>query len=159
MKKKTLLILAVGVVGIVNLFSMKSVFADCAGVATGTINCDGNNGVTALLALGLNILTYGVGIAGVIGILISGYEYMTAADNPSKMTQAKNRIIQVVIGLLCYAALWVGLRFLMPGDLEQNLKKVEDVQTVENDKDVNKSETKDKTEENNESGSGTTTTE
>lgn len=93
-----------------------SILNGCADKAT---EGDGA-GVMCILSLVLSILTYGVGILGVIGIIISGIQYMTSQGDPSKMAKAKSRILQVVIGLLVYAIMWAALRFLVPG-FELNL--------------------------------------
>lgn len=93
----------------------------CAGVNTSLINCDvgeddkSGNGIFYLLSIVLNILTFGVGAAGVLGLVISGIQYMTANGNPAQMTKAKNRIIQVVIGLVAYGLFWALLEWLIPG--------------------------------------------
>lgn len=129
MKKITVLMLAVGMIGVINLLTAQMVFADCVGVPTGTVNCESNNGVTALLGIVLNVITFGVGVAGTIGFVLAGYQYMTATDSPAKVVQAKERMMYIVIGLVMYAVLWTFLQFLMPGNLEQNLQKIETVET------------------------------
>lgn len=72
-------------------------------------------GVICVAKLVLNIMTYGIGILGVVGIVISGIQYITSQGDPGKMAKAKNRIIQVVIGLVIYAVLYAALYFLVPG--------------------------------------------
>ena len=63
----------------------------------------------------LEILAWGIGIAALVGILISGILYMTARDNPEQVIKAKNRIVQIVIGFALYATLWAALNWLLPG--------------------------------------------
>lgn len=72
-------------------------------------------GIFTVLSIILNVLTYGVGIAGVLGIVISGVQYLTARDNEQQMAKAKSRIINVVIGLAAYAVMWAFLQWLLPG--------------------------------------------
>lgn len=72
-------------------------------------------GIFNILAIVLNVLTAGVGVAGVLGIVISGIQYMTASGNEAQMTKAKNRIVQVVIGLVMYGLFWALLEWLLPG--------------------------------------------
>lgn len=81
--------------------------------------CPGESGegIFDILAIALNIATFGVAAAGVIGIIISGYQYMTARDNSAAVVKAKNRILQVVIGLAIWALFWGVLQFLLPGGL------------------------------------------
>lgn len=101
-----------------------SVFADDGVKASILTKCadeankddgDGSEGIVCLLSLALTIMTYGVGVLGVLGIVISGIQYMTSQGDPAKMAKAKSRILQVVIGLIIYAVMWGALRFLVPG--------------------------------------------
>lgn len=87
-----------------------SILTNCASQAD-----DNGAGITCILSLLLTIMTYGVGILGVIGIILSGIQYTMSQGDPSKMAKAKNRLLQVVIGLIVYALMWAGLRFLVPG--------------------------------------------
>ncbi|MBR3256874.1 hypothetical protein IKG02_01115 [Candidatus Saccharibacteria bacterium] len=105
-------------------FSPAPAFAEkCAGVETSLINCDvaeddkEGGGIFYILSIVLNILTFGVGAAGVLGIVISGVQYMSASGNEVQMTKAKNRIVQVVIGLVAYGLFWAVLEWLIPGGI------------------------------------------
>lgn len=72
-------------------------------------------GIYKLLDLVLTIMTYGVGVLGTLGIVISGIQYATAGDNEGQTVKAKSRIFNVVIGLLLWAAMYAILQFLIPG--------------------------------------------
>jgi len=76
---------------------------------------DGEDGIFKVLNVILSVLTWGIGIAGTLGIVISGIQYMTAKDDPVQMTKAKNRLIQIIIGLAIYAVMWAFLQWLLPG--------------------------------------------
>ena len=78
---------------------------------------DSQNGIYVVLSIVLDVLMAGVGVAAVIGIAISGVQYLTAGGNEAQMVKAKNRIIQVVIGLVIWALMWAGLNWLVPGGL------------------------------------------
>ena len=80
----------------------------------------GTDGIFAVLNVILNVLTWGVGIAGTIGIVITGITYMTAKDDVAQMTKAKNRLIQIIIGLVVYAVMWGFLQWLLPGGVFGN---------------------------------------
>jgi hypothetical protein len=84
--------------------------------------CPGSNGegIYEILALGLSIVTYGVAAAAVIGVIISAYQYMTARDNSAQVVKAKNRILQIIIGLVIWVLIWGILQFLLPGGLFAN---------------------------------------
>lgn len=102
------------------------VFAEgegCDGVRTSIIGDGGcvtdSNGsaIFDVLNIALQILTYGVGIVGTIGIVIAGIQYMTAKDNASQMANAKTRLIAIAIGLAAYAMIWAFLQWLLPGGI------------------------------------------
>ena len=78
------------------------------------------SGIFAILNIALDILTFGVGILATIGVMISGYRYLTAKDDASKVQKAKDRLVQIVIGLAIYAIIWAVLEFLLPGGLFGN---------------------------------------
>ena len=77
----------------------------------------GGEGIFSILGLILNILTYGVGIAGVLGIVLSGVQYLTARDNEQQVAKAKSRIINIIIGLAIYAVMWGFLQWIIPGGI------------------------------------------
>lgn len=90
-----------------------AILKDC-GDEAGGVN---GEGIFCIVGIGLNILTYGVGILGTLGLVISGVQYATAAGDPARMTKAKSRIFQIVIGLVLYAIMYVLISFLIPGGL------------------------------------------
>lgn len=79
--------------------------------------CDDGEGggIFFILNIILTVLTFGVGIAGTIGIVIAGIQYSSAKDNEQQMAKAKMRIVQIVIGLAIWAVLYIALRWLIPG--------------------------------------------
>ncbi len=82
-----------------------------------TYNCscdeDGSS-IYGLLRLILNIMTIGIGILGIIGITIVGIQYLTAGGNEEQTRKAKQRLIEIVIGLVAYVALYALLSWLLP---------------------------------------------
>ena len=83
------------------------------------VGSDGG-GVFMVLNVILQVLTWGVGIAGTAGIIFTGIQYMTAKDDVAQLTKAKNRLIQIVIGLAAYAVMWAFLQWLLPGGIFGN---------------------------------------
>lgn len=80
-------------------------------------------GVYMVLNLVLDILTYGIGIAAIIGILISGTLYLTAKGNENQVIKSKKRLLEIVIGVAVYVVLYAGLNFILPGGkLNTNVK-------------------------------------
>ena len=82
----------------------------------GDLQDDGKGcGVFMVLNFIIDMLTFGIAIAAAIGIGIAGITYLTAKGNVAQATKAKRRIYEIIIGLAAYAALYVGLNFLLPG--------------------------------------------
>lgn len=56
-----------------------------------------------ILELVVDILTIGVGILGVVGMTITGIQYLTADNNKAKIDKTKRRMFEIMIGLAVYA--------------------------------------------------------
>lgn len=95
----------------------------CGGVDTAIIKCDDsgdgveNSAIWNLLIMAINILSAGVGILAVGGIIYASILYTTAEDKQDQVNKSKDIITNVVIGLVAYALMWAGLNFLIPGGL------------------------------------------
>ncbi|MBR1795938.1 hypothetical protein IJ765_01590 [Candidatus Saccharibacteria bacterium] len=123
MKKKKLLVICAAIclmlVGV--SFSLNNAYADGDCVETSIIGsggqyCDDNgSGVFRILNIVVNVLTMGVGVLGTLGIIIAGIQYLTASGNEAQMAKAKQRIIEVVIGLVVFGVMWAVLQFVIPG--------------------------------------------
>lgn len=114
------------VVGSVLISSTVGAASKCGGVDTAIIGCSQtgsggdpveNSGLWGLLLLGINILTAGIGIAAVGGIVYGSILYTSAADSPEQVRKAMEIIRNVVIGLIAYAFMYAVLNFLIPGGL------------------------------------------
>ena len=82
----------------------------------GNVEDDGNGcGVWLVINIGLTILTYGVGIAATVGLVITAIIYITARDNASQLAKAKTRFFEIVVGLAIYAVMWGLVSWLIPG--------------------------------------------
>ena len=82
----------------------------CADVS----NCDLiNNYINPFV----NFLAAAVGLAVVISIVIGGIQYGSSGGDPSKVTQAKNRIRNALVALVTFLFLYALLNFLIPGGL------------------------------------------
>lgn len=87
------------------------ILTDCWKKASGS---DGE-GIKCVLGYSLDILTVGVGIVGVLGIVIVGIQYLTAGGNEEQTRKAKRRMLEIVIGLVAYVLLYALLNWLLPG--------------------------------------------
>lgn len=76
-----------------------------------------NSAIWAILILVLNILTAGVGIAAVGGIVYGAILYSSAGDKQDQTKKARGIITNTVVGLLAYALMYLILNFLIPGGI------------------------------------------
>lgn len=120
------LILPVMVAGALLFASSEPAYAaNCGGTPTAIISCDAdnsgnnveNNGIWALLLIALNIMTAGVGILAVGGIVYGAILYTTAEDKADQVNKAIGIIQNVVIGLVMFALMYALLNFLIPGGI------------------------------------------
>lgn len=100
--------------------------AKCGGVDTSIINCDQkntkdggleDNGVWGLLLIVLNIMTAGVGIVAVGGIVYGSILYASAGGSTDQVKKAIGIIRNVVIGLIAFLGMYAFLNFLIPGGI------------------------------------------
>jgi hypothetical protein len=97
--------------------------ADCGGVKTSIINCSQKAGaktaeespIWGVLLIVLNIMTAGVGILAVGGIVYASILYASAGDKAEQTKKAVSIITNVVIGIVAYGLMYVLLNFLVPG--------------------------------------------
>ena len=94
----------------------------CAGVDTSIIKCktgtgDGieGTGIWSLLLMAINILTAGVGVAALGGVVYGAVLYSSAGGNPEQVKKAKGMFMNVAIGVISFAAMYFLLNFLIPG--------------------------------------------
>lgn len=99
----------------------------CGGAQTAIIACPQSsagpnakeNGVWGVLLIVLNILTAGVGIAAVGGIVYGSILYTSAGDSSEQTKKAIEIIRNVVIGLFAYGLMYLVLNYLIPGGIFQ----------------------------------------
>lgn len=96
----------------------------CGGVKTSIVKCtqDGgggteSTGVWGILLLAINILTAGVGVLAIAGIIYGSVLYTSAAGSAEQVKKAIGIITNVVIGIVAYAVMYSFLNFLIPGGL------------------------------------------
>lgn len=97
----------------------------CGGVETSIINCTQtgggnraeNTGIWGVLLLAINILTAGVGVAAVGGIVYSSILYTTAGGSPEQAKKARTVIVNTVVGMITYALMFSFLNFIIPGGM------------------------------------------
>jgi flagellar basal body-associated protein FliL len=102
-----------------------TVQADCGNAKTSIISCSQDNkgtnakdnAVWGVLLIALNILTAGVGIAAVGGIVYGSILYSSAGDSAEQTKRAKQIIRDVVIGLVAFGLMYLVLNYLIPGGI------------------------------------------
>ncbi len=98
---------------------------DCGGVETAIIKCsqdnEGNeiedNAIWGLLLIVINILTAGVVVVAIAGIVYASFLYTTADNNSGQVTKAKETIFNVMLGIALFAGMYAFLQFLIPGGI------------------------------------------
>lgn len=97
----------------------------CGGVETSIVTCDEtgqgggieNTGAWGILLLAINILTAGIGVVALGGIVYASIMYISAGGSPEQVKKAMGIIMNIVIGIIAYAAMYALLNFLVPGGL------------------------------------------
>lgn len=125
MIKQTFVSLAIVLTGV---FGTAALVAQPVGAASGTScailpasicsNAGQGHGGTAiwnLLLMVLNIMTAGVGVAAVIGVIIAAIQYSSAEEKADQVHSAKMRIWNIILGLVLYLVMYAFLQFLIPG--------------------------------------------
>jgi len=62
-------------------------------------NCQNDNSLNRLVRTTISILSWLVGVASVIVIILSGYKYITSAGDAAKVKSAKGTLIYAMVGL------------------------------------------------------------
>ena len=125
MKIKQTILAIVLLLGLGFLFApVLTANAASCGTETNIIDCPGVNndgtdiskyGAWAILLQVINILTAGVGVAAVGGIVYGSILYTTAAGSAEQTKKAITIIKDVVLGLLAYMLMFAILNFIIPG--------------------------------------------
>ena len=97
------------------------------GVDTSLINCNNvdinaddkiqTTGVWSLLLTAINILTAGIGVVALGGVVYGSVLYTTAGGKQEQIKKATTIFTNVVIGVLAYAGMYAVLNFLIPGGI------------------------------------------
>ena len=92
---------------------------------TAIISCEnvsGSSGVEgtglwSLLITAINLLSIGVGVLAIGGIVYASILYTSAGGSQEQVKKAIGIITNIVIGVIAYALMFTGLNFLIPGGL------------------------------------------
>lgn len=78
-------------------------------------SCIKDNPIVSMLGMLINIVAGIIGVGAVLMIIWGGIQYTTARDSPQAVAAAKQKIINVVIGLAAFIFLYAFLQWLIPG--------------------------------------------
>lgn len=91
-------------------------------VETSIIDCDATGvegakgtGLWQLLIIAINILTAGVAVLALAGIIYGSILYTSSGGNTEQVKKAYTIFTNVVIGVVAFAGMWALLNFLVPG--------------------------------------------
>lgn len=97
---------------------VKAEGGDCGGAKTAILDCGGKSGeeaIAEILRQFIFILSVGVGIVAVGGIVFGAVLYASARDNASQTQQAVGIIRNTVIGIILYVFMVSLVNWLVPG--------------------------------------------
>jgi hypothetical protein len=77
----------------------------------------GASPITAIILWAINLMSIGVGIAVVIGIILGGIAYSMSDGDASKAKEGQGIIVNAIIGLFLFIFLYGAANFLIPGGL------------------------------------------
>ena len=77
------------------------------------INSEASSSVDEVVKLVINLFSWVVGVVAVIMIIYGGFQYITAAGDSGKVSNAKNTILYALIGLVIVALAQVIVRFVL----------------------------------------------
>jgi hypothetical protein len=107
----------------VSAFAAKDPVSGCE-TPTAIIKCDNvdvgaggveNTGLWSILITVINILTAGVGVVALAGIVYGSILYTSAGGNQEQVKKAMGIFTNVVVGIIAFAGMWALLNFLVPG--------------------------------------------
>ncbi len=112
LKIAAIALFAVVLTGVATLSMSQPAFADCETAILPESWCNdsgdlSDNGIMQMVRFVVSLLSGGVTLVGVIGIIICGVMYLTARDNEAQVAKAKKRLIDVVIGV----TIWILFSF------------------------------------------------
>jgi hypothetical protein len=84
-------------------------------IGGGSVSDGFGSGVISLIGIALFVLTVGVVIAGIVGVLISAFVLVSAGNNEENVIKARRRILGIVVGLITWSVFYGALHWLIPG--------------------------------------------
>lgn len=70
--------------------------------------------IKEILKIVIRVMTIGMGVLAITGIMVVGIQYLTAGSNEEQVRKSKRRLFEIVIGLAAYVVIYALLYFLIP---------------------------------------------
>lgn len=85
------------------------------------VDADGyeNTGLWSILLFTVNLLTAGVGVVALAGIVYGSILYTSSGGSQEQVKKAITVFTNVAIGVVAFAGMWALLNFLIPGGVLQ----------------------------------------
>lgn len=124
---KRFILFIVSVTACVFIFTNTCSFAancsdDGDGFSTNILPCNNeedkdlvDSDIWKVLLLIINVLTAGVGILAVGGVIYASILYASAGGSTDQVKKAKEIIVNIIIGIVAYALMYSFLNFIIPG--------------------------------------------
>lgn len=90
--------------------------AICPDGTTPIVNVE-DTGAWGILLLAINILTAGVGVVAIGGIIYASILYTSAGGSAEQIKKSMTIIADIVVGVLAFALMYAILNFIVPGGL------------------------------------------
>lgn len=78
-------------------------------------DCVKSNPIMAWLTFFINVISAVIGVGAIIMVIFAGIQYSAARDNPQAIQAAKQKLINVLIGLAAFVFMYAFLQWLIPG--------------------------------------------
>ena len=87
----------------------------CNGVGLDSNACGATNGtsIDSVLTTVLDVLSWIVGVAALIMVIISGFRYIVSGGDEAGVRGAKNSLIYIVVGIVIVAAAQIIVQFVI----------------------------------------------
>lgn len=80
-------------------------------------DCLKKNPLTQWIVFAINLLGVLVVVGASAMLVFAGVEYVASADNPERVKSAKQKIINVIIGIIAFFFMYAFLQWLIPGGI------------------------------------------
>ena len=77
----------------------------------------GKDSVMNVLNLALTVITAGVGVVGLLGIVLAGLQYAAAGGSEEMVAKSKRRIAAIVVGIALWVFLYILMRTFLLGEI------------------------------------------